>query len=129
MALNNIAFINYTASGGGAGRICSILHQAFNDSVLYNKFEHNPLRRIIKIDDLAYRNSVHKICKSLLGIALDNRVPWLPRFLSFLTNEISEPFRMIDKYLGREDFHFPSTQKPERYFISKPNLVHGHNLF
>ena len=129
MELGNIAFINYTASGGGAGRICSTLHRAFPKSYLYNKFEQKTSERIICIDGLRYRNFLHKFCKNALGNLLSRQVPYLPRFFSILTNGLSEPWRNLGKLLGREDFDYPTTNNPDRYLVSEPALIHGHNLF
>ncbi len=129
MELNNIALINYTASGGGAGRICSILHQSFANSYLYNKFETNIEDRIIKVDNFSYRNKFYKLCKVLLDKSLHYKISFLPKFFNFLLRNVSEPLRTTKALLGNEDFCFPGTSQPTNYFVKEPTLVHAHNLF
>ena len=129
MELTNIAFINYTASGGGAGKICSLLHQSFHGSILYNYFDSNSSKDIVKIDNFTFRNGFHRTCKRLLELSLNKRIPVFPKFLAFLLNHISEPIRGINICLGKEDFCFPGTSNPSRYLLNKPTLVHAHNLF
>ena len=129
MELTNIAFINYTASGGGAGKICSLLHQSFHGSILYNYFDSNSSKDIVKIDNFTFRNGFHRTCKRLLELSLNKRIPVFPKFLAFLLNHISEPIRGINICLGKEDFWFPGTSNPSRYLLNEPTLVHAHNLF
>ena len=129
MELTNIAFINYTASGGGAGRICSLLHQSFQGSFLYNRYENLTSKGIVKIDNDVNRNRFHRLCKFLLMLSLRRKVPLLPKLLSFLTNHLSEPVRALNLMQGKEDFCFPGSSYPERYFLKDPTLVHAHNLF
>lgn len=129
MELTNIAFINYTASGGGAGKICSLLHQSFRGSTLYNCFDSNSSKGIVKFDDFTFRNNFHRTCKYLLELSLSKRIPVLPRLLAFLLNHISEPIRCINVCLGKEDFCFPGTSNPSRYLLNEPTLIHAHNLF
>jgi glycosyltransferase involved in cell wall biosynthesis len=129
MELNNLAFINYTASGGGAGRICSILHQAFDGSFLYNKFEQDLDKGIVRIDNFTFRNQFHKTIKYLLGLSLSKRWPYIPRIFSFILNYLSEPLRRINIQLGKEDFCFPGTSCPSKFLIKEPTLVHLHNPF
>ena len=129
MELTNIAFINYTASGGGAGRICSLLHQSFKDSYLYNRYENNICKGIVKIDNDTPRNRFHRLCKFLLKVSLRRNVPVLPKLLSVLTNHLSEPVRALNRWIGKEDFCFPGSSHPQRYFLKEPTLVHAHNLF
>ena len=129
MELTNIAFINYTASGGGAGRICSLLHQSFKGSYLYNRYENNIFKGIVKIDNDTPRNRFHRLCKFLLKVSLRSKIPVLPKLLSVLTNHLSEPVRALNLWRGKEDFCFPGSSHPERYFLKDPTLVHAHNLF
>ena len=129
MELNNLAFINYTASGGGAGRICSLLHQAFNGSFLYNKFEQDLDKGIVRIDNFRFRNQFHKTIKHLLDLSLSKRWPYIPRVFSFILNYLSEPLRRINIQLGKEDFSFPGTSCPSKFLIKEPTLVHLHNPF
>lgn len=129
MELTNIALINYTASGGGAGRICSLLHQSLQGSFLYNRYENNTSKGIVKIDNDASRNRFHRLCKFLLQLSLRRKVPLLPKLLSFLTNYLSEPVRALNLWRGKEDFCFPGSSHPDQYFLKDPTLVHAHNLF
>ena len=129
MELNNLAFINHSASEGGAARICSLLHQAFNDSLLYNKFDQDLDKGIVKIDNFRFRNQFHKIIKYLLELSLNKRWPYIPRVFSFILNYLSEPLRRINIQLGKEDFCFPGTSCPYKFLIKEPTLVHLHNLF
>ena len=129
MKLTNIAYLNYTASGGGAGRICSLLHQSFQGSFLYNRYENNTSKGIVKIDNDAFRNRVHRFCKFLLKLSLDKGIPFLPKLLNGLTNHFSEPIRTLNLWRGKEDFCFPGSSHPNRYFLKRPSIVHAHNLF
>ena len=129
MTLTNIAYINYTASGGGAGRICSLLHKSFKESVLYNRYENNFEKGIVRIDNDFFRNRFHRLCKFFLKVSLDNGIPLIPKLLSGLTNKLSEPLRTLNLKRGQEDFCFPGSSHPERYFLKHPTIVHAHNLF
>ena len=126
MELTNIAFINYTASGGGAGRICSLLHQSFKDSYLYNRYENNICKGIVKIDNDTPRNRFHRLCKFLLKVSLRRNVPVLPKLLSVLTNHLSEPVRALNRLDREGGFLFsgqftPSTLFPKgTYPCSRP---------
>lgn len=125
----NIAFINYTASGGGAGKICSLLHKSFQGSVLYNKYDKNEAKNIVQIDNFTFRNFFHRLLYKLQAFFLEHRIAIAPRVLNFIIVYISEPIRTLKNSLGFEDFHFPGTSCPSRYFIKEPKLVHAHNLF
>jgi glycosyltransferase involved in cell wall biosynthesis len=127
--LTKLAFINYTASGGGAGKICSLLHQSFQGSILYNCFDSDSAKGIVMIDNYTFRNKFHRTCRSVLELSLNKRIPLLPKFLAFLLNHVSEPIRGFSLFLGKEDFCFPGTSNPSRYLIKEPSLVHAHNLF
>jgi glycosyltransferase involved in cell wall biosynthesis len=49
--------------------------------------------------------------------------------ISGLANKLSEPLRTLNRKKGQEDFCFPGSSHPERYFLKDPTLVHAHNLF
>ena len=129
MALQNIAYINYTASGGGAGKICSTLHNSFENSILYNCFEQNKDEGIIKIDNLSFRNRFHQVVSKFHYFVLNKQISFIPKVTSFLLNHFSEPIRSLKVWLGYEDFCFPGTSKPQSFLIKEPTLVHAHNLF
>ena len=129
MKLKNIAYINYTASGGGAGKICSTLHRSFENSILYNCFEDEKKRGIIKIDNFAFRNSFHQLISKINSFVLGQKVPLIPKVTSILLNYFSEPIRSLKLLLGFEDFCFPGTSDPRSFLIREPKLVHIHNLF
>ena len=129
MEIKKIAFINYTAAGGGSGKICSTLHSAFEDSVLYNCYEDEREKGFIRIDNFTFRNSFHKLVSRLQSFALEKEIPLIPKITTFILNYLSEPLRLLKVWLGYEDFCFPGTSDPRRFLIKKPNLVHAHNLF
>ena len=129
MKLNNVAFINYTASGGGAGRICSLLHRAIPGSYIYNKFEHDEKKRIISIEDLKYRNFFYRFCCNILTFLYLNKIKLLPRIFHFCKQVLTEPIRFLRNVLGHEDFNYPSTKYSWRFLLNQPSIVHCHNLF
>ena len=129
MEVQNIAYINYTASGGGAGKICSTLHSSFENSVLYNCYENEREKGIIKIDNFSFRNRFHKLITRFQIYLINNQISLIPRVTNFLLNYFSEPIRSLKVWLGYEDFCFPGTSEPQRFLIKKPTLVHAHNLF
>ena len=129
MELQNIAYINYTASGGGAGKICSTLHSSFENSILYNCYENERGKGIIKIDNFSFRNRFHKLITRFHSYLINNQISLIPRVTSFLLNYFSEPIRMIKVWFGCEDFCFPGTSEPQRFLIREPILIHAHNLF
>ena len=125
----NIAFINYTASGGGAGKICSTLHSSFENSVLYNCYEDERKKGIIKIDNFSFRNRFHKLVSRFHSFVLGKQISFFPKVTRFLLNYFTEPVRKLREWFGYEDFCFPGTSDPRRFFIKEPSLVHAHNLF
>lgn len=129
MELQNIAYINYTASGGGAGKICSTLHSSFENSILYNCYENEREKGIVKINNFSFRNRFHKIITRFQSNLLNNEISFIPKVTCFVLNYFSEPIRTFKVMLGYEDFYFPATTDPKRFLIKEPTLVHAHNLF
>ena len=129
MELQNIAYINYTASGGGAGKICSTLHSSFENSIFYNCYENERENGIIKIDNFSFRNRFHKIITKFHSYLINNQISLIPRATGFILNYFSEPIRRFKVWLGYEDFCFPATTDSKRFLIKEPTLVHAHNLF
>jgi len=127
--LKNIAFINYTASGGGAGKICSTLHSSFENSILYNCYENEMKKGIVKIDNFSSRNRFHKLISRIHSYVLAKQISFFPKLTSFLLNYFTEPVRKLKEWIGYEDFCFPGTSDHRRFFIKEPTLVHAHNLF
>ena len=129
MESKNIAFINYTASGGGAGKICSTLHSSFGNSILYNCYENKIEEGIVKIDNFSSRNRFHKLITRIHSFILGKQISFFPKLTSSLLNFFTEPIRRFKIWLGYEDFCFPATTDPQRFLIKEPSLVHAHNLF
>ena len=129
MELNNLAFINYTASGGGAARICSLLHQAFNGSFLYNKFEQDLDKGIVRIDNFRFRNQFHVRVKYMLDLSLSKRWPYIPRIFSFIFELFIRAFAKYKHSIGERRLLFLGTSCPSKFLIKEPTLVHLHNPF
>ena len=127
-----ILTLNTEAKGGGASQIAQTLMRFYestgHDSKMLNAVHASDDRKILPIDNDAYRNSVYRLTKKLLQASLDKGVPILPRLLGVLL-ALCEPVRTLQRASGREDFHQPATRRMPDLLQPRPQVIHAHNLF
>ena len=101
----------------GLGSWLAVDHKSCDDPYVLKLFNGSPQR--------LWARSCRQLSSQLRDRAPSTGLRW---GLSRALNGIAEPFRSVDYFLGREDFHFPATKSLLSKFPVKPDLIHCHNL-
>lgn len=123
-------------TGGGAERVALNLHQTYQlrgyRAWLAVGRKTGNYQGVLLIPNDRYRNLWVKACfrvRDLFRPRGENgpgvNIPY--RFLH-VAGRLGEPSRLLDRWRGREDFHFPGAWHLLDLVPQQPDLVHCHNL-
>ena len=134
----NIIQINTGLAGGGAEKICLLLHQNYLSAGLSSFVA-------IRDQDESWQNVIPLLPNAMItpwqksvAFLLDpfcNKVSALPLFgyvFSRFRNLLKFLPRHAAVFLGRENFYYPASRKileySKKHFLQKPDILHAHNL-
>jgi len=127
--------VSTSDTGGGAERVALNLHRAYQLRgyrawlAVGRKTSDNPSVLLMPNDD--YRNLWVKTWFRVRDFVAAREFGPSAKTLYRLFHQIGrlgEPSRLLDRWRGREDFHFPGTRHLLDLPPERPDIVHCHNL-
>jgi glycosyltransferase involved in cell wall biosynthesis len=132
----NILLVNESDRGGGAEKIASALLRSYrrlgHESWMAVAKKQTDDDRVVVIEQDRYRNAWARFCLRWAR-PLEHPQGAFPslsfrRGVRFLRETVSEPSRVLGRFLGHEDFDSPATGHLPDLFPATVDLLHVHNL-
>lgn len=124
--------VNARDKTGGAARIARSLHQAYRARgytawmAVSTKEDSDPTIR--EIPKFGPQNIIARQFLNYAELSRQRNLRIGTHHFEFLFKRISEPKRLISRFIGREDFDFPGSLQILDLFSEPPDIVHLHNL-